>query len=150
MGKYYFKKDIHLGEEGEKVVIKDLKNLGFKFIRDNKNIDFDLLVEKDGKRHTFEVKTDDLCTPKSDTGNMFIEIECRGKPSGIAATKAKKFAYYYKHFGEIWYISIKDLTELIKNNNFKVVKNSGDTGSNTVGILIPRYKFKKHFTVRKV
>lgn len=42
-----------------------------------------------GKEH-IEVKTDRLAHK---TGNVFIEFECRGKPSGIATTTANYWIY---------------------------------------------------------
>ena len=150
MGNYDFNKDIHLGEAGEVVVVEDLKTLGVEFISDNKDNKYDVLMKKNGKEITYEIKTDVFCRPDSDTGNLFIEFECRGKKSGIEVTQADLFVTYYKHLREIWYIRTSNLKDLIKDNDFKVTEFSGDTDSNTKGYLIPRYQFKPHFIVRNV
>ena len=54
---------------------------------------------------TIEVKRD-LMTKH--TGNVFIEYECRGKPSGIAKTKA-----------DFYCIAIEDVFIILPTNNLK-------------------------------
>jgi hypothetical protein len=116
-----------------------------------------------GKEVKFEIKTDVWCVPpktiqmpfgpvttSSDAGNMFIEFECRGKPSGIVVTKADIFITYFKHYNEIWYIPTFNLIELIASEGFQTTEQSGDEGSNTKGYLIPREEYKEHFKIRKI
>lgn len=151
MANYDFHDDIIEGELGEKIVLKDLESLGCNLISENKDRRYDLKVKtKKGREKTFEVKTDVLCTPQYDTGNLFVEFECRGKMSGINVTEAEYFVTYYKHFNEIWYIKTKDLLKLIYANNIEIKEFAGDIGSKTKGALVNRYKFKEHFTVRPV
>ena len=149
MANYDFNEDIHVGEAGEMIVVEDLETLGLDFISDNKDNRYDILMNMNGKNITYEVKTDVLCRPDSDTANLFIEFECRGNKSGIAVSESNWFVTYYKHLKEIWYIRTNRLKTLIEDNDFKVTEFSGDTGSNTKGYLIPRYQFKSHFIVRK-
>lgn len=149
MANYNFREDIIIGEDGEKIVIKDLESLGGIFISDNKNKTHDLVFNFPNKHGVrYEVKTDVLCKPNQDTTNMFIEVESRNGPSGLNVTEADWFIMYYKFFNELWYIKTDKLRELIRSNNFKITEQAGDEGSNTSGILIPRYQFKKHFKVR--
>jgi len=151
MANYNFKEDIIIGEDGEKIVIKDLESMGGKFLKDNKTKTHDLTFDfpkKDGVK--YEVKTDVTCKPYADTTNMFIEIESRNGPSGIHVTEADWFVMYYKYFDELWYISTSDLKKLIRDNDFKITEQAGDEGSNTSGVLIPRYQFKKYFKVRLI
>jgi len=159
MANYNFKEDLIEGEEGEKVIIRDLENIGLVHVRNNKDNKYDILMEKPytGPKNCtvlpwikYEIKTDVYCHPLFDTGNMFIEFECRGKPSGIEVTEAKWFVTYFKHFNEAWYIKVSDLKELIETNELPTVKNGGDAGSSTKGYLIPRNKFKEYFKVRKI
>ena len=96
-----------------------------------------------------EIKTDVFCKPHNDTGNIFVEFECRGKESGIMVTEAKWFVTYFKHLNEIWYIKTSELLSLIETSNFRTTQFSGDSGSNTKGYLIPRYAFKEKFIIRK-
>ena len=150
MAEYNFKKDIIVGEAGESIVVKDLEKLGAKLISDNKDYRYDIIMEIQGEEIMYEIKTDVFCKPENDTGNLFIEVECRGNKSGLQVTQAKWFVTYYKHLKEIWYIQTDVLKQLIINNDFKRTQGSGDVGSNTKGWLIPRYQYKKHFIVRKV
>lgn len=150
MANYDFRKDLIEGEEGEQVVLKDLVSMGGKLISDNKNNKYDLLVSKGDESITYEIKTDVYCKPEYDTGNMFIEFECRGKESGIMVSEAKWFVMYYKFFNELWYIKTKDLKELIQTETLRETSNSGDEGSNTKGYLLPRHKYKSHFNVRTI
>lgn len=148
MAEYNFNEDIILGEEGEQIVVRDLESIGGTLVSDNKDNKYDLIISKDGEEKTYEVKTDVFCKPHQDTGNMFIEFECRGKPSGIEVSEAEWFVMYFKHFDELWYIKNDSLKEIIKDNDFNVTEFSGDEGSNTKGYLIPRYQFKAKFNVR--
>jgi len=149
MSNYDFKKDLIVGENGEDTVANDLIKMGGKLISNNKNNKFDLIIEKNGENIKYEIKTDVFCKPYNDTGNIFVEFECRGKESGIIVTEAKWFVTYYKFLNEIWYIKTKDLLNLIKISNFKTTQFSGDSGSNTKGYLIPRFQLKNNFIVRK-
>ena len=149
MGNYNFNKDLIIGEQGERTVAQDLESIGTKLITDNKNNSHDLIIEKDGTQLKYEIKTDVFCFPQFDTGNMFIEFECRGKKSGIEVTTADWFVMYYKYLKEIWYIKTDELKKLINDNQFFETEFSGDQNSNTRGYLIPREKYKKHFIVRK-
>jgi hypothetical protein len=156
MANYNFKKDINIGEAGETIVKLDLESIGGVFISDNKDFKYDLLMDmplrgKSGyKKVSYEIKTDVFCKPYLDTGNIFIEFECRGSDSGISVSEADWFVTYFQHFREIWYIKTDKLKNLIINNDFKKTELSGDLNSNTKGYLIPRYQFKKYFKVRTI
>jgi hypothetical protein len=148
MGVYNFNKDIETGQSGENVVAEHICDmLGAKLIDTNNDNKFDFMIAKDDIRKTYEVKTDEYCKPGSDNGNLFVEIECRGKDSGLTVTQADWFVFYLPYRKQIWYIESDKLRELIKDNEFRKTKNSGDANSNTIGYLIPRRKFKKHFRV---
>jgi hypothetical protein len=156
MANYNFKKDIELGEEGEYIIRLDLESVGGKFIEDNKDNAYDLIMEMPIRSDStfrlvsYEIKTDVFCRPDMDTGNIFVEFESRGKDSGITVTKAEWFVTYFKHFNEVWYIKSDKLRKLISENEFRVHNDSGDFGSNTRGYLIPRYQLKKYFKVRSI
>lgn len=149
MASYNFNEDITLGEDGEDVVITDLKDLGGSLLNKNKDNRYDINVNFNGNEIKYEIKTDVFCTPENDTGNIFVEYQCRGKFSGLLVTEAKWFVTYYKHLREIWYIQTDVLKKIIVDNKIPKVEFSGDKGSNTKGWLVPRYQYKKHFIVRK-
>ena len=110
---------------------------------------FDAIIERNGKISKYEIKTDFFCKPTYDTGNIFVETECRGKASGINVTIADWFVTYYINLNEIWYIKTKDMLKLIEENKQNLIfkRNSGDKDSKTHGWLIPRWKYTNWFKV---
>lgn len=135
---------------GEYNFNNDLESLGAVFVDECNTFHYDFWVQYKDKILAYEVKTDDYCLIHNDTGNIFVEFEGRGKPSGISVSMSDWFVYYYLHLGEIWYIRTSELRELIENNDFKVSKNSGDVGSETKGYLINRHQFQNKFMVHRV
>tara|TARA_R100001015_G_C4634558_1_gene201278 strand:- start:1504 stop:2028 length:525 start_codon:yes stop_codon:yes gene_type:complete len=162
---YNFNTDINVGEKGESIISNFLISHGCKFINDNKDNKYDLkMLTHNNIPTTIEIKTDVYCYPERtvisennteeiikarDTGNMFIEKECRGKLSGISVSKSRWFVMYYPYFKQAWFIRTGDLRNLIESNNFYVAT-GGDPGSNTKGYLIKRNFFKKHFKVKTI
>ena len=149
MGEYNFKKDIKLGELGELDVIKYLESKGGKLIKQNKDNKYDVLLDFKGEEITYEIKTDIFCAVGFDTGNIFIEIESRDKPSGLSVTEAKWFVTYFLYLKEMWFIQTEDLKKILVGGNFTITEQSGDTGSNTKGYLIKRKDIKEYFKIIK-
>ena len=117
------------------------------------NFEFDLpegiaaerLVEEilAGERGTIEVKRD---FKVSDTGNIAIEFECRGRKSDIAVTKAMWWAIVLdgRQFAHEMIIFIKTsrLKEIAKDiYKARGFVTGGDKNSNTKMILIPIERF---------
>jgi len=144
IGEYNFKSDLKVGDLGEEFVKNFLINKGFVFL--GKNIDnrFDLLMSYESKKIKYEIKTDVLLSKNNDTGNLVVEFESKGEPSGISVCEADYYVYYIPKLGELWNIKIEDLKTLIKENNFKVIT-GGDKGSETKMYLIKRSAYKKYF-----
>ena len=149
MAYYNFNEDLSEGQKGENIVIEHLKKNGGTLISKNHDNRYDVIIERKGKKIKYEIKTDFFCNPNYDTGNIFVEVECRGKKSGIMVTEAKWFVTYFKHFNEIWYIKTKDLLEIIEKNKefLRFLKNAGDSKSNTKGWLIPKWMYADYFKV---
>ena len=150
MANLNFKQDLVLGNDGEDVIKKFLETKGAKYLNSNNDNKYDLKMLVKNKTKTYEIKTDVVCSPKKDTGNLFVEFQCRNKPSGIEVTEADWFVTYFKFLGEIWFIKTQDLKTLIAENDFYVIKNAGDAGSKTHGYLINRKLFKDKFHVCKI
>jgi hypothetical protein len=163
VGSYNFRKDISVGENGERILIEFYKQYGGKFIKKSSDSEmpyWDLMFEfPDNKIVKTEVKTDVWVIPGKtlssgyvvmgkDRGNLFIEKECRGKGSGISITTADWWVNIFYHLNEIWFIQVDKLKKLIEENDFKVTEQSGDEGSNTSGYLIPRDDFRKNFIIK--
>ena len=145
-----FRKDLKLGNDGEDIVTKFLESKGLKYISSNDDNQYDLKMGNGEGELTYEIKTDVKCAPLFDTGNIFIEYESRGKPSGIQVTKSDWFVTYFKYLNELWFIRSENLKKLIQENDFPIFKDAGDIGSATHGYLIKRKDFKKHFYVCKI
>jgi hypothetical protein len=150
MANLNFKKDLVLGNDGEDVVNAFLQINGAKYLNSNNDNKYDLKMLVKNKTKTYEIKTDVVCSPQKDTGNLFVEFQCRNKPSGIKVTEADWFVTYFKYLNEIWFIKTKDLKNLINEKDFHVIKNAGDVGSKTHGYLINRKKFKDKFHVYQI
>lgn len=148
-GEYNFKKDLIKGERGEDFIIIFMEKLGFQFINKCNDNRYDVMMGYNGCSYTYEIKTDSY--PR-DTGNIAIEVESRGKPSGISVTKADFFVTYFPNIGEIWNIKSSNLLKLIneKSDSFRFVENAGDLDSNTKLYLINKSKFKKYFKVHQL
>jgi hypothetical protein len=149
VGNYDFKTDIKTGEQGEDFVKNFLISRGFKFIHKNNDNKYDLLMSYNDNNYTYEIKTDVLLSEKRDTGNLVVEFESRGKPSGVSVCEADYYVYYIPKLKEIWNIGMNDLKNLIASESFRVVV-GGDKGSNTKMYLIEREKYKEHFKIYKV
>lgn len=150
MGQYNFRLDIKEGQEGEGNIINFLENKGLTYLNSNNDNKYDIKMLKNNKEITYEIKTDTWCNQTRDSGNIFVEFECRDKPSGIEVTEADWFVTYFRHLGHIWFIKTSVMKQLIKTENFKIRRQSGDAGSNTCGYLVPRNQYKEYFTVEYV
>jgi len=144
-----FKKDLVLGNLGEEKLVKFLENKGCIFKSFNNDFKYDVIMVKNSQDVKYEVKTDVKCIPLLDTGNLFIEFESRGKPSGISTSQSDWFVTYFKYLNEFWFIKTKKLKKLIEENNFPIFFGAGDVGSDTHGYLIKRKEFKNYFHVYK-
>ena len=125
---------------------------GYEVISMSNDNSYDFVIKKGFEVKTYEVKTDFFIRKDFDTGNMFIEYECRNKPSGISTTSADWYVYYYFNLDELWFIKTSDLKDLIEEYTFLTTFQSGDDNSNTRGYLIPRNEphIKELFTIRKL
>jgi len=146
-----FKPDLKLGNDGETVVRQFLETNGCKFINSNNDNKYDIKMLTNNIETTYEIKTDVFVAPKPfDSGNIFIELESRGKLSGINTTQAKWFVTYFLYLNELWFIETTKLKKLIQDNNFMISYNAGDIGSGTHGYLIKRDPIRSHFHVHKI
>lgn len=146
-GKYNFREDITFGEKGQQIIREFLEKRGFEFIEECTDCRYDLKMSYKSKGYSYEIKTD--IYPR-DTGNIVVEFESRGKPSGISVTEADYFVNYFYHFGEIWNIKTSDLRNIIKELKPPVKENCGDPGSNTKVYILKKERFRKYFKVHNI
>lgn len=149
-------RDIENNKKIEKNIADFLTKKGIKVLEINKkeNDEFDFLIEnKKGEVSTIEMKKEDkYITKEKDTGNLFVEIECNEKPSGISTSKSDWYMFYLINIEEIWIIETPKLKHLMWIHNFKLSPYSGDFDNRTKGILIPRTigQIKEQFTIINV
>lgn len=112
-----FRKDLEVGKQGEEQIASILS-----------------MKEGDG----IEVKRD-LMAYK--TGNMAIEYESRGKPSGIATTEAEYWAYIVEGSETVILVEVERLKSVARKYGRLVV--GGDNNTSKL-VLVPLNKvFKK-------
>lgn len=145
MGNYDFSKDLKVAQKTEKEIAALIERCLGKdevLIRFGTNKDYDIMFAYNDKAYTVEIKEDFMC---KQTGNVCVEYESRGKPSGINATKAMMYFYkIHEPNGEVnVYICLTDtLRNLIKERRYFREISGGDTGSNTKSYLFKLDVFK--------
>ena len=143
MPNYNFNEDLPVAVETEKDVAQILAKIYeariLKFEHSNK---YDILARIKGNDYTFEVK-EDFMTCK--TGNVALEFECRGKPSGIQTSQADFYVYKIHGKNGIHYYLFKkeNLLKMISNEVSRIV-NGGDEGSNSMNYLFKYETFIKY------
>lgn len=95
---------------------------------------YDILARINDALVTFEVKEDFLC---EFTGNVGLEFECRGKPSGIQTSQADYYIYklHTNHGIEFVMFKTSTLKTMIDERRYFRVVNGGDKGSNSMNYL---------------
>lgn len=133
MKKTNFYKDLEFGNKFEQEALKYFKFKDFKISKGKfKPYDIELIVEDD-KKMFIEVKSDRIAHR---TGNLAIEFECSGIPSGLTTTQAHKWIYFIEESKEVFIIPVEKLRELI--SNCRVV--SGGDGYRSKMYLLPKGK----------
>jgi hypothetical protein len=143
---YNFKQDFPIAQATEKMVGKLLeRNYCCKILRYNDDNQYDLMVEtKEGHKITIEVKEDSMCQK---TGNIGLEFECRGKPSGISVSKADWYIYvvHAPDFKtKIFLIATKRLKEMIAKALYFRIVDGGDPGSHSMNYLFKLSVFEDY------
>lgn len=144
-----FQKNLDTGHLYEK---KALKYLEYDSVEHMEGYfkEYDFIITKDNKEYKIEVKSD---KQSQHTGNMVIEYECSGKPSGISSTTADFWIYFVVYTDENWKpikhkvykIPIEDLKELV--NDCRKVR--GGDGYRSRMYLLPIKECEK-YRVRKL
>lgn len=134
---YNYKKDLPVAQATQKEVAQLLEKLYSAEILeyDNDTNEYDIRAIIKGKEYTFEVKEDFI---GERTGNVGLEFECRGKPSGIQTSKADFHIYKLHTAGNgIQFVLHKTarLREMVNNVEYFLTVNGGDKGSNSMNYL---------------
>ena len=90
--------------------------------------------------NTIEVKRDFRA---SQTGNVFVEFFCRGKPSGIATSEADYWAFVIGT-GYVVILPTKALKEIVELHKEKGLVMSGGDNNVSQGALVKVERLVKH------
>ena len=145
---YDFKKDL---EDATKIeilvarkIVHRIKNCEFITFSNGKGYDFECSIN--GTKEYVEIKSDYYARH---SGNIVIEYEARGKPSGIATTQATIYAYAVMdgidNF-DLYIIRTSYLKELLNNGLYFDEVTGGDFGSKTKMYRVRLDKFKDYAT----
>lgn len=145
---YNFEKDFQVARKTEKQIAMKLVDLfeNYEFIDFCDNSDYDIECNLNGKYTTIEIKEDFTCER---TGNLGLEFECRGKPSGISVSKADYYIYkVHQPNGKItlWIVPTEVLKKLIADKRYEVIVNGGDPESNSMNYLFKFDFIRMHMT----
>ena len=153
MGSYNFDIDLQKAKVTEAEVAKLLrKRYGDIDIETCDTIDYDIrFLDGNDQEVTIEIKEDFSCM---NSGNVCLEYWCRGKPSGIDATKAKFFLYKI-HVSpvqrEFYICTSEKLRKLIADGQYlRKFENKGDPNSGTCGYLFRLTEWRKFATRLKL
>ena len=109
-----------IGKEGEAIVGRDLTDLNYLVDRTEGKHNYDLeATTKGGRIITVEVKTD-LVGHR--TGNVGLEFEQNGKPSGIMTTESDMWVWFVKGLNKIYYFDTETVRSFITKELYHDVK----------------------------
>jgi hypothetical protein len=148
MPNYDFKLDLPIAKATEREVADLLvKNYGVEILNYEDTYRYDILARwavskmfwEDGKPHYRDVKIE----VKEDfvgetTGNVGLEFECRGKPSGIQTTEADYYIYKLHTRSHTIQFVLHDtgvIKQMIEDKLYFRIVNGGDEGSNSMNYL---------------
>lgn len=142
MGKYNFDLDLPKAKKTEEEVGSLLSVLyKAKILKYEDSYRYDILVSINEKNYKFEVKEDFMCWK---TGNIALEYESRGKPSGISTTESDFYVYKInwdksksrKNKNPEYVIHrTSTIKDLVTKKKFHRIVNGGDKNSNTMNYL---------------
>jgi hypothetical protein len=126
--------------------------VGYEILERRQDNTFDIKTKNiKGKIQTIEVKTDRWEKFNRITNNMFIEISCNGKTSGIMVTKADYFIYFYPEWELIYIIKCDKLKELLNERPHLFWRNgSAGDGGRVVAYVCSRHDVKDYFKIVKI
>lgn len=126
-----FKSDLDFGKKAEEWVSLELQDAlskkGEPVLVKEKGHDIMICLK-------VEVKSDRL-TPR--TGNVAVEIECSGQPSGLTSTDSD--IWVWEIAGRRYWVKVSDLREYIKEKHPPVVM--GGDGARSKMVLIHMFDF---------
>ena len=144
MPNYNYKQDKPIANVTEKEVALILTSIYNAMILEfGHTNEWDIKAKINGKIFTFEVKEDFTCER---TGNVGVEFECRGKPSGISVSKADFYIFKIHTPNRIliYLFKTKQLKGMITEGKYFRIVNGGDIGSGSMNYLFKYDTFIKY------
>ena len=109
-----------IGKEGEAIVGRDLTDLGYMVDRTEGKHNYDIeITSKEARIIRVEVKTDLI---GHRTGNVGLEFEQNGKPSGIMTTESDMWVWFVKGLNKIYYFDTETVRSFITKELYHDVK----------------------------
>lgn len=137
---YDFRKDLPIAQATEAEVARLLNKVyNLSLVKTRNDNKYDLRMVNHKGEFTFEVKED---FTHARTGNIGLEYECRGKPSGINVSQADYYIYKIHNSDntvEFYMFRTSVLKELIADKKYFRIVNGGDIGSNSLNYLFKDY-----------
>ena len=127
MGNYNFRQDLSIGRESEEMILNLIKERTLDIcgtcVNRTDKCDIHILFNC-GKRTLIEVKTD---MQAHETGNVALEIWCRGHDSGILTTESDYIVYVFEDNGvkKKYIYRSKTLREYCLKNRHRAIQ-AGD------------------------
>ena len=145
-----FNNDLLLGKKYEMILLDYIPKGEYdevEFAPNHRFVEWDVKVKRGALEAKYEVKADRL---SHKTGNLCIEFQCAGQPSGISTTQANYYAYFIIHGTghDLYLIPVERLKEYIEQSSPK--KMSGGDGYRSRFYLIPQDVFADCLTPRLV
>ncbi len=117
-----WKSDLELGEAYQRTLLDIVEYDTYEMAVGNFK-PYDVKIKYKDDTYTVEVKAD---RKTKDTGNMVIEYECNGKPSGITTTEADYWAYFIDGTPEYFLIPTTDIRKAIDEKKYSRTTRGGD------------------------
>ena len=120
-----FQKDLAFGEKYQMELVKVLKPKEYKMSVGNFK-PYDIVMTIGAFEIFYEVKA---CRLGHKTGNICIEYECSGKPSGISSTTADYYGYFIinpNNTYDLYVIPVCCIKSEIKKNSYHKSISGGD------------------------
>jgi hypothetical protein len=135
-----FQEDLAFGKKYENVIreIYEYEDIWFP---EGKHKEFDCWLTQGGNKLFFEVKADKIT---GRTGNICIEYESYGLPSGIMATTADYYVYFVVGENVFYEIPTDVLREFVNKKKYHWTCSGGDKKSNNKMFLFRRGLFEEY------
>ena len=115
------------GDEGERMALEYLEYDAYERAPKRQFRDWDFWIERAGKKQYWEVKRDRRTHV---TGNVVIEYQSNGQPSGISATRADFWMYIIDDEPTIFIIPVRKLRQMIRDRQFDSIRRIAEGGKN--------------------